>query len=113
LLDILTFCYTATEKRPIAAYSTTPDTPLDLRKQPITAESAANGQLTYLPWLTIFPLEMVRSYGKETIESAPAWHVEPLDDGSILVVCHNDMEWDAGCQDVAEYIGLPSYEEMG
>ncbi|QPV61593.1 hypothetical protein I7X12_12570 [Halosimplex litoreum] len=113
LLDILTFCYRATENRPIAAYSTTPDTPLDLLKPPITAESVANGQLTYLPWLTIFPPRMVESYGKETILSALAWHVETLDDGSILVVCHNDMEWETDCRDVAEHIGLPAYEEIG
>jgi hypothetical protein len=114
LLDIITFCYTATEERPVAAYSTTPDTPLDLRKPPITAESVANGQLTYLPWLTIFPPKMVEEYGRETILSAPAWHVEALDDGSILLVCHNSVDdWDQDCRSVAQHIGLQSYREVG
>ena len=114
LLDILKFCYTATEDRPVAVYSTTPDTPLDLRKPPITAESVANGRLTYLPWLTIFTPDMVDEYGRETLLSAPAWHVEELDDGSILLVCHNHVKnWDQDCNSVSQHIDLPSYRELG
>jgi hypothetical protein len=113
-MDIITFCYTATEKHPVAAYSTTPDTPLDLRKPPITAESVANDRLTYLPWLTIFSPDMVEEHGRDTLLSAPAWHVETVDDGSVLLVCHDDVdEWNQNCQLVAEHVGLPSYREMG
>ncbi|WP_336358963.1 hypothetical protein [Haloarcula sp. CGMCC 1.6347] len=114
LLDILKFCYTTTEERPIAVYSTTPDTPLDLRKPPITAESVANSRFTYLPWLTILPPAMVEEYGRETVLSTPAWHVDELDDGSVLLVCHNDIvDWDKDCRTVAQHIGLPSYRELG
>lgn len=114
LIDVLEFCYTATEERPVAVYSTTPDTLPDVRKPPITAESVANGQLTYLPWRAIFTPTMVEAYGRETLLSAPAWHAEELDDGPILLVCHNDVsDWNRDCRTVAEHVGLPSYRELG
>jgi len=56
---------------------------------------------------------MVEHYGRETLLSAPAWKVEELDDGAILVVCHDDVaEWNADCSDVAEHLGLPWYKDV-
>lgn len=57
---------------------------------------------------------MVAAYGRKTLVSAPAWKVEELDDGSFLLVCHNDVdEWEHDSQAVAEHIGLTSYRELG
>lgn len=113
-LDIITTSYAATDTRPTVVYSMTPDTPLGLRKPPITAELIAKGQLSYLPWLTIFSPPMVEEYGKDTLLSAPAWTTEELPDGSVLVVCHDDViAWDVDCHSVADHIGLEPYHERG
>ncbi|WP_159076952.1 hypothetical protein [Halococcoides cellulosivorans] len=112
-INIMEICYMAVDERPIAVYSFTPDTPHDLRKPPITAESIAEGRLLYLPWLAIFTPQMIDYYGRETLLSAPAWKVEELNDGSIMTVCHdNVLDWMEDCRDVADHIGLPWHGDM-
>ena len=111
VIEIVKVGYKATAEQPVAIYSTTPDMP-DIGRPPFTAESLAKDRLTHLCWLTVFTPRLVETYGRETLLSAPAWHVEELDDGAILLVCHDDPSWRSSIQSVADYIGIPSYEEF-
>ena len=115
-MNVVITGYEATDARPLAVYG---ESPLhryrigEAAQPPFTAESIAHGEYHHLSWLTIFTPPMVERYGRETLLSAPAWKVEELDDGAILVVCHDDVvNWDADCRAVAEHIGLPSYEDI-
>lgn len=109
LVKMAKTAYTATADPPVVVYSETPDMP-DIGRPPFTAESLANDRLTQMCWLTIFPPALVDTYGRETLLSAPAWHVEELDDGAIMIVCHDDLSWQTSIYPVASHVGLPSYE---
>lgn len=116
LLTLLRVAYNQVSPKPVAVFSQDPNHAFNIRMiggPPITAESLANDRLRYLPWLAVFPPAMVESYGRETLLSAPAWKVEELDDGAILIVCHDDIDdWQADGRAVADHIGLPWYEDI-
>ncbi|WP_276302586.1 hypothetical protein [Halorussus lipolyticus] len=115
-IELVTIGYQATEQKPAAVYAESPPHNYWIATSgtpPFTAESLAHNQYHHLSWLTIFTPPMVEHYGRETLLSAPAWKVEELDDGAILVVCHDDVaEWQTDCHDVAEHIGLPWYTDI-
>ncbi|GAB3022465.1 hypothetical protein [Natronobiforma cellulositropha] len=111
ILELVTLGYEATDEPPYVAYSITPDMPY-IGRPPITAASLANAELTHLCWLTVFTPPLVETYGRETLLSAPAWHVEELEDGAIILVCHDDPTWETSLQPVADHIGLPAPEEI-
>ena len=64
------------------------------------------------PGRMIFTPPMVENYGREILLSAPASEVRELDDGAIVVLCHDDVDWETDCRDVAEHIGLPAHEDI-
>lgn len=55
---------------------------------PATGESLTEDAIEYASWLTVFPPELVESYGRDTLLSAPAWRVEELPDGGVLLVAY-------------------------
>lgn len=115
LLTLVRLGYEGVPRKPVAVFSQTPDSAFNNRAiggPPVTAESLAHDSLTYLPWLTVFTPAMVETYGRDTLLSAPAWHVEELDDGAILVVCHDDLDWETSNESVADHIGLPAYTAL-
>lgn len=116
LVEMVRVGYEATEERPLAAYVETPKHLLqqsDAELPPFTAESLLRDEYEYLSWGTVFTPPMVEHYGRERLRSAPAWRVTELDDGAIFVACHDrPLDWDADCRDVAEHLGLPSFEEI-
>jgi hypothetical protein len=115
-IELVIIGYQATEQKPAAVYAESPPHNHWIGQSeipPFTAESLAHDQYHHLSWLTIFTPPMVEHYGRETLLSAPAWKVEELEDGAILVVCHDDVaEWRTDCHDVAEHIGLPWYTNI-
>ncbi|GAB3021558.1 hypothetical protein [Natronobiforma cellulositropha] len=111
VIDLVKLGYTATGDRPVVVYAETPDMP-HIGHPPCTARSLADWRLTHLCWLTIFTPNLVDTYGRETLLSAPAWHVEELEDGAILLVCHDDPTWETSLQPVADHIGLPTPEDV-
>lgn len=58
---------------------------------PVSDESLAENRIEYIPWLVILPPAIVDTYGRETVLSAPAWQVEELTDGAILLVAYSDL----------------------
>lgn len=116
LIELVITGYQSSKQKPAAVYAETPEHDFYIHKtgrSPFTAKSLAHDQYHHLSWLTVFTPPMVEHYGRETLLSAPAWKVEELDDGAILVVCHDDVdEWQTDCHDVAEHIGLPWYTEI-
>jgi hypothetical protein len=114
-VELVATGYEATDERPIAVYAETPRHAFDIHQTgdpPFTAESLANDEYEQLSWLTVFTPPMVETYGRETLLSAPAWEVRELDDGAIVVLCHDDVDWESDCRDVAEHIGLPAHEDL-
>lgn len=61
-------------------------------------------------WLQIYPPKMVEKLGEQTLLSAPAWHTERLDDGSVLVAVYEtpSLYTNGGyaIEPVAEHIGI-------
>jgi hypothetical protein len=119
-LDTLIECigtgYTATDDRPLAIYAETPKHRFHLgevKQPPVTAESLAHEEYACLSWLTVFTPPMVETYGRETLLSAPAYRVEELEDGAIVLVCHDKpFDWDTECRAVADHVGLPLLQDL-
>jgi hypothetical protein len=116
LVEVVKIGYQAADPRPIAVYLETPYHRYKIGQAdqpPFTAESIAHDEYDHLSWLTVFTPPMVERYGRDTLLSAPAWKTEEFDDGAILVICHDDVpNWNEGCRDVADHIGLRSFEEL-
>lgn len=116
LIDAVVTGYNATEQSPLAVVSETPPHQYyigEAEQTPFTAESLLRDEYQHLSWLSVFTPPMVRQYGRETLHSAPAWKTLELDDGSILIVCHDDtVDWQPDCRGTAEHIGLPWYEDI-
>jgi hypothetical protein len=58
---------------------------------PATAATLSEDRINYVPWLMIFPPGLVDTYGKEFLLDSPAWQVEELPDGSVLLVAFEDL----------------------
>jgi len=116
LVRIVRVGYEATDQRPIAVYvESAPHSYYigEAECPPFTAESLAHDGYHHLSWLTVFTPPMVERYGRETLLSAPAWKVEKLDDGGVLIVSHGNVaEWQEDGRAVANHIGLPWYEDI-
>jgi hypothetical protein len=90
-IDLVAEIYLATETRPAFVYGMAKKMPgvlSDLDDYPVDASQRGQAvtEINFLTWLSIFPPPLVDTYGREELLSAPAWHVEELDDGSILLV---------------------------
>ena len=90
-IDLVAEIYLATEERPAFVYGMAkkmPEVLSDLDDYPVDASQRGQAvtEINFLTWLSIFPPPLVDTYGRERLLSAPAWHVEELDDGSILLV---------------------------
>ena len=119
LAEMVKTLYLATGVSPLAAYVApswlneiinTRDAP------PFTAESLAKDRYEYLSWLTVFSPPMVETYGRETLLDAPAYHVEELDDDSVLIVAVEDPMDRHGSKkseykEIGNYIGINTYFE--
>ena len=76
---------------------------------PFTAESLAKDRYEYLSWLIVFSPPVVETYGRETLLDAPAYHVEELADGSVLIITDKDPYLPSEYENVADHIGIESY----
>ncbi len=91
LLDLLRELYYAVD--PQYCCGLDPGHVEGIRRQaglPVTEESLANTHVETASWLMLFPPEMVAAYGREFLLSAPAWRVEEVDDGAVLLVASSD-----------------------
>ncbi|MFC4550510.1 MULTISPECIES: hypothetical protein [Halorussus] len=79
LLDVIREVYVATADRPRFVYAF-PDplveVILDFGTLPATVETLRDGRINYVGWITVFPPELVETYGRDTLLSAPGWSVE-------------------------------------
>lgn len=116
LIDIVEIGYHATAEHPIAVYVETPKHRFyqgEAEQPPFTATSIAHDGYNCLSWLTVFTPPMVETYGRETLLSTPAYHTKKLDDGGILLVCHNrPLDWNTDCREVADSLGLPLLQDL-
>ncbi|WP_265109404.1 hypothetical protein [Halosolutus halophilus] len=116
LIESVSTGYTATDDRPIAIYVETPKHRFyegEVKQPPVTAESLTHDEYACLSWLTVFTPPMVETYGRETLLSAPAYRIEELDGGAIILVCHDKpLDWDTDCRAVADHIGLPLLQDL-
>ncbi|MFA9428149.1 hypothetical protein [Natronorubrum sp. A-ect3] len=116
LIDIVRLGYHATDDTPLAVYASTPKQRFyrsEAEQPPFTARSLARDEYACLSWLTVFTPPMVETYGRETLRSAPAYRTRELDDGAIVLVCHDrPFDWDADCRAVADHIGLPLLQDL-
>lgn len=108
--------YACTDERPIAVYAPSPEQHFllgDAGQPAFSARSLSNGRLLCLPWLTVFTPPMVEAYGRELLLSAPASRIEELDDGAVLVVCHDSpLDHEVDCRDVAEHLGMEDCRDV-
>jgi hypothetical protein len=77
---------------------------------PFTAKSLARDRYEYLSWLTVFSPPVVKTYGRERLLEAPAYHVEELADDSILIVATEDPATSLSeYKHIADHIEIESY----
>jgi hypothetical protein len=80
-------------------------------KEPIVPdEDVYSPELDHFPWLTFFSPERVEQYSREKLLSTPAPRVEELDDGSILIVTRNPLNYEDDSE-VAAHLGIPSAKQ--
>jgi hypothetical protein len=70
-----------------------------------------NGRIDSLHWLTVFSEPAIDRLGRDRILQAPAWHVEELDTGQILLVVTDNPrvptdEWEGAFERTREHLGL-------
>lgn len=69
------------------------------------------GQISNIFWLNIFPRHLIDSLGVKSVEDIPAYTVEELSSGLILVLTADNpvepsSEWKDGRTRVAQYLGI-------
>lgn len=94
-IDLVTEVYLATETRPAFVYGMTEGVRqsfADRDEYPISQSMVGKEvtEIDHVTWLSIFPPALVDTYGRERLLSAPAWHVDELEDGAIVVVNWDD-----------------------
>jgi hypothetical protein len=117
LAEMVKTLYLATGVSPLAAYTEPKwviETISTMEAPPFTAESLAKDRYEYLSWLTVFSPPMVETYGRETLLDAPAYHVEELADGSVLLVAvENPMDRHgpekSQYKEIGNHIGIDTY----
>lgn len=62
----------------------------------------------FVTWFDVYPPSEVETIGRETLLSAPAPHVEELDDGSVLAVSKHPTSGDS-LNEVADHVGIPTW----
>lgn len=116
LINLVTYIYTVSDLRPEFVYGVTGlhqtllagnEVPL-----PVTAESLAENRIGYATWLMLFPPAMVETYGRETLLEAPAWHVEELDDGGILLVSTPNPTYPGETAAIDDHLGIDAPPEL-
>ena len=70
-----------------------------------------NDELPGVYWFQIVPPAIVVSVGEETLLSAPAYRVERLSDGSVLLVLREYPGGEASEREGASHLGVPSATE--
>jgi hypothetical protein len=112
LAEMVKTLYLATGVSPLAAYTEPKwviETISTMEAPPFTAESLAKDRYEYLSWLTVFSPPMVETYSRETLLDAPAYHVEELADGSVLIITDEDPYSPSEYKHIADHIGIESY----
>jgi len=117
LAEMVKTLYLATGVSPLAAYVEPKwviETINTMEAPPFTAESLARDRYEYLSWLTVFSPPVVETYGRETLLDAPAYHVEELDDDSVLIVAIEDPMDRHGpeksqYEEIGNHIGIDTY----
>ena len=112
IIEVVKTLYLATGVSPLAAHVAPAWLDNYIRREdapPFTAESLANDRYEYLSWLTVFSPPVVETYGRETLLDAPAYHVEELTDGSVLIITDEDPYSPSEYENVADHIGIESY----
>lgn len=71
-----------------------------------TREGVLAGEMEELYWLQILPPATVETVGREKLESAPAYRVEELPDGAVLLVAYGNPLQRGDYLDLLEYFSL-------
>lgn len=84
------------------------NSPLSSPEQHPDQSTVTNGDVPDLHWLNVFPPAVVEQLGRETVLSTPAYRIEDLEDGSVLLVVQefpDEKDVDRWVE-VREHLGL-------
>lgn len=76
-----------------------------------SAEQLKAGNVNRLFWLNVFSPAMAKRLGRDRVLSAPAWKVEELNDGHVLLVVSNNpvhpsKPWGTAGKRISEHLDL-------
>lgn len=57
---------------------------------PVTEETILEDRINDVSWAMLFPPRLVEAYGEEFLRDAPAWRMDTLEDGSLLMIAGPD-----------------------
>ncbi|WP_435362115.1 hypothetical protein [Haloarchaeobius sp. DFWS5] len=112
LCDVLRVVWNGTAPRVAYAIPSLHQSFAGLQTPPVTEQSFQNRRLEYLPWIVVLPPALVETYGRETVQSAPVYRAETLDDGSILVITnesHGGPTPEKPYTDAGDHIGVEAW----
>lgn len=108
LLDFWTELYDRLDLRYVYGYP--PGLDYHQYITPPRREALADGVLEQVYWLNVLPPHVVERLGRDAVLDAPAWLVEPLDDGAVRIATAEGPPYktDAGASPdaVAEHLGI-------
>lgn len=70
-----------------------------------------DGEVQQLYWLQVLSPDAVERLGRDQVLSTPAWRVESLNDGAVLIVAYPDPHFPANVDEIETHLGftLPTY----
>jgi len=105
LIESSTDIYSLLPQNAVAVYSIEPGQGPSV---PVADGDVPPCDREFISWFDVYPPGEVEAIGRETLISAPAPHVEELDDGSVLVVSKHPTSG-TSLEEVADHIGIPSW----
>lgn len=93
LLELVKELYGVTRDHTAFVYGLDPyhvEALADTRAPPVSTDGLEAARLDDVSWLLLFPPAFAHAVGRERLDAAPAWRVEELDTGAVLLVAVED-----------------------
>lgn len=115
-MDLVKDVYFAADHRPSFAYGLQHSFAAGISmyggRQPVDAAATARDSINYAVWLNVFSPRLVETYGRETLLSAPTWHVDEFGDGSVLVVSTPNPTYPGETGAIDDHLGIEPPAEL-
>ncbi|MFC4550511.1 MULTISPECIES: hypothetical protein [Halorussus] len=93
-VDVLRETYFVLDPRPSVVYAMPESMQTaiwdSIGETPADADSLRRSRFNYLVWATVFTPQLVETYGRERLLSAPAWRTYEWDDGTVVLLSSAD-----------------------